>query len=172
MSRSEKRARRSPLLLVVSGLGVALALGLVGPAGAGVPPTTDTSSTTTPTTAPTSTTATTATTTTTVPAPTTTAARQTTTTRRTTPTTKRAATTTTTIAVSTSVDVLVPGDGTKGAESTTTTTIQTATKISREDGSDRMLIAAVIGGLLVLAAGVGVLTWRYWVATRPPLSSE
>ncbi len=158
--------------MVGSGLGVvlALALGLVGPAGAGVPPTTDTSSTTTPTTAPTSTTA--ATTTTTVPAPTTTAARQTTTTRRTTPTTKRAATTTTTIAVSTSVDVLVPGDGTKGAESTTTTTIQTATKISQEDGSDRMLIAAVIGGLLVLAAGVGVLTWRYWVATRPPLSSE
>ena len=111
------------------------------------------------------------TTTTTVEETTTSTVLETTTTRARTSTTQRRqlATTTTTIAVSTSQNVLVPGDGTQGAESTTTTTVQTATTISRQDGHDRMLISLVIGGLLLLAVAVAVLTWRYWAATRPPL---
>jgi hypothetical protein len=26
-----------------------------------------------------------------------------------------------------------------------------------------------VGGLVLLAVAVGILTWRYWVATRPPV---
>jgi hypothetical protein len=69
--------------------------------------------------------------------------------------------------VSTSNNVLVPGDGTEGAESTTTTT-ETPTTISNDDTSDAALLGLVVGGLVVLALVVGILTWRYWVATRPP----
>jgi hypothetical protein len=77
-------------------------------------------------------------------------------------------TTSTSLDVTTSVNILVPGDGTEGAESTTTTT-ETPTTISDDDGtSDGVLLAVVIGGLVVLAIVVGVLTWRYWAATRPP----
>jgi hypothetical protein len=35
--------------------------------------------------------------------------------------------------------------------------------------SDGTLIALVIIGLVLIAAAVSVLTWRYWVATRPPV---
>jgi hypothetical protein len=28
----------------------------------------------------------------------------------------------------------------------------------------------VVGGLVLLAVAVGILTWRYWVATRPPIT--
>jgi len=31
------------------------------------------------------------------------------------------------------------------------------------------LISVIIGGLVVVALVVGVLTWRYWLVTRPPL---
>jgi hypothetical protein len=80
-----------------------------------------------------------------------------------------ATTTTTTLGVATSIDVLIPGDGTEGAESTTTTT-ETPTTVSDGDGtSDAALLGVIVGGLLVLAVAVGILTWRYWVATRPPL---
>lgn len=97
---------------------------------------------------------------------------QTTTTRRPTATTAEQVPTTTStpLDVSTSVDVLVPGDGTEGAESTTTTT-QSAAVISNDGTSDGALVALIVGGLLLLATAVGILTRRYWVATRPPLAT-
>jgi hypothetical protein len=70
--------------------------------------------------------------------------------------------------VTTSINVLVPGDGTEGAESTTTT-VQTETRISSTDTSDSTLIALIVGGLVALALFVSILTWRYWAATRPPV---
>jgi cobalamin biosynthesis Mg chelatase CobN len=106
--------------------------------------------------------------TTTTRASTATTARTTATSSRSTSTTAPRATTTTTIAVTTSSNILVPGDGTKGAESTTTTVAAPA-KVKAGGLSDGTLIALVIAGLVLLAAVVGVLTWRYWVATRPPL---
>ena len=78
-------------------------------------------------------------------------------------------TTTTTVNVPTSHNVLVPGDGTEGAESTTTTT-EIPTTISNDGTSDAALLALVVGGLVLLAVAVGILTWRYWVATRPPVA--
>ena len=110
------------------------------------------------------------TTTTTVPTTTTTFV-QTTTTQGQSATTEEqiVTTTTTTLDVSTSVDVLVPGDGTEGAESTTTTTL-TPTTISNEGTSDGTLLALIVGGLVLLAVVVSILTWRYWAATRPPLA--
>lgn len=77
--------------------------------------------------------------------------------------------TTTTVNVPTSHNVLVPGDGTEGAESTTTTT-EVPTTISNDGTSDSALLALVVGGLVLLAVAVGILTWRYWVATRPPVT--
>ena len=76
--------------------------------------------------------------------------------------------TSTTLSVTTSSNVLVPGDGTQGAESTTTTLEQVA-KVSDGGLSDGTLITLVIAGLVLIALVVSVLTWRYWVATRPPL---
>ncbi len=100
-------------------------------------------------------------------------ARTTTTTEDQTTTTERPVvdSTTTTLDVTTSINVLVPGDGTEGAESTTTTTQQTETRISGGGTSDGTLITLIVGGLLALALFVSVLTWRYWAATRPPLES-
>lgn len=77
--------------------------------------------------------------------------------------------------VSTTIDVnapgganlLIPGDGTEGAESTTPTV--GSTRISDSGPSDGTLIALVIVGLVVIAGAMITLTWRYWVATRPPL---
>jgi hypothetical protein len=102
-------------------------------------------------------------------------AEATTTTERSTATTRPTATTTaaedeetsTSLTEETTVDLLVPGDGTEGAESTTTTVAIASTG----DGgpSDGTLIALVIVGLVLIAGVVTVLTWRYWVATRPPL---
>jgi hypothetical protein len=43
-----------------------------------------------------------------------------------------------------------------------------ATVSNDTDTSDAALVALVVGGLVLLAVVVGVLTWRYWVATRPP----
>jgi hypothetical protein len=76
--------------------------------------------------------------------------------------------TSSTLDVTTSLDVLVPGDGTEGAESTTTTT-PLPTTIANEQADDGPLLALIVGGLLLLAIAVGILTWRYWVATRPPM---
>lgn len=91
-----------------------------------------------------------------------------TTVRRTTTTERQVLSTTTSeLQVTTSLDVLVPGDGTEGAESTTTT-VQTVTRVSSEGTSDGTLIAVIVGGLVALALFVSVLTWRYWAATRPP----
>jgi hypothetical protein len=64
-------------------------------------------------------------------------------------------------------NLLVPGDGTHGAESTTTT-VRTETRVQGGSGpSDGTLIALIIGGLVVVAALVGALTFRYWRATAP-----
>jgi hypothetical protein len=76
--------------------------------------------------------------------------------------------TSSTLDVATSQDVLVPGDGTEGAESTTTTTA-VPTTIADDQADDGPLLALIVGGLLLLAVAVGILTWRYWAATRPPL---
>jgi len=78
-------------------------------------------------------------------------------------------TTSTSLDVATSQNVLVPGDGTEGAESTTTTAV-VPTTVSNDGTSDGALLALIIGGLVALAVLVGILTWRYWVATRPPLA--
>lgn len=105
-------------------------------------------------------------TTTTVRAPVTTVPRATT-------TSARATTTTTTVETITTVtNLLVPGDGTDGAESTTTTLTSTAATVTDDGPSDGTLIALVIAGLLVIAVVVSLLTWRYWVATRPPLLED
>jgi cobalamin biosynthesis Mg chelatase CobN len=94
---------------------------------------------------------------------------QTPTTRRTTSTTaEEVVSTTTTLSVTTSSNVLVPGDGTEGAESTTTTAVPAAT-VSDSGPSDGTLISLVIAGLVLIAVVVSILLWRYWVATRPPL---
>jgi hypothetical protein len=110
------------------------------------------------------------TTTTTVKASTTT-----TTARATTTTARQAAATTLTTQQQTTTtlappgsNVLVPGDGTEGAQSTTTT-VATATKVNDGGPSDGTLIGLVIAGLILIAVAVAVLTWRYWVATRPPV---
>lgn len=117
------------------------------------------------------------TTTTTIATTTSTTVLQTTTTAFVAPTTTRQqtittqapveSTTSTSLEVATSRDVLVPGDGTKGAESTTTTLATPSTVSSNED-DDAALLALIVGGLVLLAIAVGILTWRYWVATRPP----
>lgn len=83
-------------------------------------------------------------------------------------TTEELVETSTTLSVTTSSNLLVPGDGTEGAESTTTTVLL-PTSVEDDGPSDGTLITLVIIGLVVIAGVVSVLTWRYWVATRPPL---
>jgi cobalamin biosynthesis Mg chelatase CobN len=112
--------------------------------------------------------------TTTTTVATTTTARQTATTVRPTTTTAGESAqeeTTTTLTATTQSDLLVPGDGTEGAESTTTTVV-TATRVSDGGPSDATLITLVIVGLVLIAGVVALLTWRYWVATRPPLRRQ
>lgn len=94
----------------------------------------------------------------------------TTTTRQATSSTRSEATSTTPDTTRSS-DVLISGDGTEGAELTTTTEVM-ATRISSDGPSDGALIALVIVGLVLIAGVVAVLTWRYWVATRPPLADR
>ena len=163
------RGRLTALVAAVLVATLTLVAGASADAGAALlharatpPSATTTTSSTTTTTVPT--------TTTTVPTTTTTFV-QTTTTQGQSATTEEqiVTTTTTTLDVSTSVDVLVPGDGTEGAESTTTTTL-TPTTISNEGTSDGTLLALIVGGLVLLAVVVSILTWRYWAATRPPLA--
>jgi hypothetical protein len=84
--------------------------------------------------------------------------------------TTREVVTTTTMTVTTLNDVLVPGDGTEGSESTTTTARAIA---SGSDGiSDDTLILLMVSGLAMVALLVGVLTWRYWSATRPVVGRD
>ena len=79
-------------------------------------------------------------------------------------------TTSATVTITTLRDVLVPGDGTEGAESTTTTEPQLA---AADSGlSDETLILIVVGGLTLVAVVIGLLTWRYWDATRPIVSDR
>jgi hypothetical protein len=81
-------------------------------------------------------------------------------------------TTTSTIATSTPStlnDVLVPGDGSSGAESTTSTTV--APEATDGGVSDSTIVWLIVAGLTVVALLVGFLTWRYWIATRPVESS-
>lgn len=80
-------------------------------------------------------------------------------------TTQREEVTTTTLTVTTLHNVLIPGDGTAGSESTTTTAAPTATASSGL--SDSALIAIVASALGLVALVAGILTWRYWSATRP-----
>lgn len=155
-----------------------VAAGEVGPQGNA---TTTTTSTTSTSVTPPTTTSTVEETTTTVEETTTTAAPVVTTapptTRRapppTTTTVVEVELTTTTLAMTTSTDLLVPGDGTEGAESTTTT--EAIAAISNEDSgpSDGTLIGVVVAGLVLIALVVSILTWRYWAATRPmPVEGE
>jgi hypothetical protein len=117
-------------------------------------------------------------TTTTVEETTTTQARPSTTTTRpasrpTTTTIVEVEITTTTLGVTTSTNLLVPGDGTEGAESTTTTEAAVAISSTDDGPSDGTLIGIVVVGLVLIAVAVGVLTWRYWLATRPlPVEGE
>jgi len=111
-------------------------------------------------------------TTTTVEETTTTQARPSTTTTRpasrpTTTTMVEVEITTTTLGVTTSTNLLVPGDGTEGAESTTTSEATVAISSTDDGPSDGTLIGIVVVGLVLIALAVGVLTWRYWLATRP-----
>lgn len=92
----------------------------------------------------------------------------TTTTRAASRTTQREQVTTSTLTVSTLHDVLIPGDGTAGSESTTTEPAEVASGGSGL--SDGSLIAIVVAGLGVVALVAAVLTWRYWTATRPRLA--
>jgi hypothetical protein len=85
--------------------------------------------------------------------------------RRSTTTTEEVATTASTVTVSTVNDLLVPGDGTKGAESTTTTGAPVAG--SSSGLSDDQLLLIIVTGLGVVAVVSALLTWRYWSATRP-----
>lgn len=64
-------------------------------------------------------------------------------------------------------NLLIPGDGTAGAEMTTPTV--RGRRISDSGPSDGTLIALVMAGLVIIAGAISVLTWRYWAATRPPL---
>jgi hypothetical protein len=80
-------------------------------------------------------------------------------------TTTREEVTTSTITITTLHDVLIPGDGTAGAETTTTTAPGSVTGSSGI--SDETLIMAIVAALGAVAVIVAVLTWRYWHATRP-----
>ncbi|HEY6699084.1 MAG TPA: hypothetical protein VIZ67_12710 [Acidimicrobiales bacterium] len=72
------------------------------------------------------------------------------------------------ITFTTVANLLVPGDGTDGAQATTTTTAPPADEGSSADDENR-LIWMIIAGLAGVAVLVAVLTWRYWLLTRPGL---
>jgi hypothetical protein len=75
------------------------------------------------------------------------------------------------ITFTTVANLLVPGDGTEGAQATTTTTAPTPDEGSSADDENR-LIWMIIAGLAGVAVLVAVLTWRYWLLTRPGLVLE
>jgi hypothetical protein len=64
--------------------------------------------------------------------------------------------------------VLVEGDG-SGQQRPESTEVEPPEEADDGDGpSDETLITVIIAGLVTVALLVAVLTWRYWVATRPP----
>jgi flagellar biosynthesis/type III secretory pathway M-ring protein FliF/YscJ len=94
--------------------------------------------------------------------------RQTTTTEEADSSTTSTTEATTTTSFTTSTNLLVPGDGGVGSESTTTTEPNKVT--AGERGlSDKTLVMLIIAGLLLVALLVAILTWRFWRNTRPEL---
>jgi hypothetical protein len=64
--------------------------------------------------------------------------------------------------------VLVEGDG-SGQQRPEATDVASTEEPADGDGpSDETLITVIIAGLVTVALLVSALTWRYWVATRPP----
>ena len=77
--------------------------------------------------------------------------------------------TTTTEATSTSIrNLLVEGDGTEGAQSTTTTST-TVVGVEGDDAgvSESTIIWLIVAGLVVISGLIALWTWRFWRATRP-----
>lgn len=125
--------------------------------------------------------------------PTTTDAPRQTTTTRSTPTTQRATTTTEAFeedavgeeevetetevtepeeTTTTGRDLLVPGDGSDGAQSTTTTST-TIAEVAADGGIDEETqIWLVVAGLVVVALLIGAWTVRYWRRTRPDVPPQ
>ena len=68
----------------------------------------------------------------------------------------------------TNANLLVPGNGTSGAQEPTTTTTAPAQAKAEADGTSRM-IWMIIAALAAVAVLVALLTWRYWLLTRPNL---
>ncbi len=91
--------------------------------------------------------------------------RRTTTTRQSAPVTAAPTTalqTTTTLSTS-STNLLVPGDGSDGSESTTTTVA-----VSGSGGiSESTKVTAIVAGLIAIALTLALLTARYWRMTAP-----
>ena len=106
-------------------------------------------------------------------APTTTAVRQTTTTRRRSTTTAQDLQTTTStepeVTTTTTNALLVPGDGTDGAESTTTTstTVVTVSDSTSSGLSEGTMLWLIVAGLVAIALLIALWTIRFWRATRP-----
>ncbi|MGH9113352.1 MAG: hypothetical protein ACRDZN_13820, partial [Acidimicrobiales bacterium] len=75
------------------------------------------------------------------------------------------------ITFTTVANLLIPGDGTEGAQRATTTTTAPAEEGSSADDENRLIwmIIAGLGGVAVLVA---LLTWRYWLLTRPGLDLD
>lgn len=69
---------------------------------------------------------------------------------------------------STARDLLVGGDGSDGAQSTTTTST-TVAEVAADEGTldEQTQIWLIVAGLVVVAALIGLWTWRYWVRTKP-----
>lgn len=70
---------------------------------------------------------------------------------------------------STARDLLVSGDGSDGAQATTTSSTTVVEVAADEDGAldEQAQIWLIVAGLVLVALLIGVWTWRYWVRTRP-----
>ncbi|HKX71516.1 MAG TPA: hypothetical protein VJM75_09825, partial [Acidimicrobiales bacterium] len=71
------------------------------------------------------------------------------------------------ITFTTVANLLIPGDGTEGVQQATTTTAPAGEGGGADD--ENRLIWMIIAGLGGVALLVGLLTWRYWLLTRPGL---
>ena len=78
-------------------------------------------------------------------------------------------TTTTEETTTTIRDLLVPGDGSAGAESTTTSTTAPPEQASSTTSgiSEETMIWLIVAGLVAIALLIGLWTVRYWRQTRP-----
>lgn len=86
------------------------------------------------------------------------------------PETTDAPTTTEPASTTTERDLLVAGDGSDGAESTTTTAETSVVKASEAVAgglSETSAVWAIVGGLVAVALGIGWWTWRFWRKTAP-----